>query len=96
MNVVYSSSDSYAPIAGVSICSLLKNNTDADEINIYMIDNNISAENKQRFENTYNSYHALGKNGVMDAKRDKILAMPEHKAYTRRRSSKKQTLLETK
>ena len=56
MNVVYSSSDSYAPIAGVSICSLLKNNTDADEINIYMIDNNISAENKQRFENLANEY----------------------------------------
>ena len=41
MNVVYSSSDSYAPIAGVSICSLLKNNTDADEINIYMIDKDL-------------------------------------------------------
>ena len=51
MNVVYSSSDSYAPIAGVSIMSLLHNNTDADEINIYMIDNNISDENKKRFEN---------------------------------------------
>ena len=34
MNIVYSSSDSYAPIAGVSIMSLLHNNTDADEINI--------------------------------------------------------------
>lgn len=56
----------------------------------------MSAYDKQRFENTYNSYHALGKNGVMDAKRDRILALPEHKAYTRRRSSKKQTLLETK
>ena len=30
MNIVYSSSDSYAPIAGVSIMSLLHNNTDAD------------------------------------------------------------------
>lgn len=47
MNIVYSSSDSYAPIAGVSIMSLLHNNTDADEINIYMIDNNISDENKR-------------------------------------------------
>ena len=56
----------------------------------------MSAYDKQRFENTYRSYHALGKNGVMDAKRDRILAMPEHKSYTRRRSSKKQTLLETK
>ena len=56
MNVVYSSSDSYAPIAGVSIMSLLYNNTDADEINIYMIDNNISDENKKRFENMVDKF----------------------------------------
>ena len=56
MNIVYSSSDSYAPIAGVSIMSLLHNNTDADEINIYMIDNNISDENKKRFENMVDKF----------------------------------------
>ena len=56
MNIVYSSSDSYAPIAGVSIMSLLHNNTDADEINIYMIDNNISDENKKRFENMVDNH----------------------------------------
>ncbi len=49
MNIVYSSSDSFAPIAGVSIMSLLKNNTDADELNIYLIDNDISQENKDKF-----------------------------------------------
>lgn len=38
-----------------------------------------SAYDKQRFEATYQAYHALGKNGVMDAKRDKVLAMPESK-----------------
>lgn len=62
MNVVYSSSDSYAPIAGVSIMSLLHNNTDADEINIYMIDNNISDENKKRFENMVDKF---GRNIVL-------------------------------
>ena len=56
MNIVYSSSDSYAPIAGVSIMSLLHNNTDAESINIYMIDNSISAENKQRFEEMVGKY----------------------------------------
>lgn len=56
----------------------------------------MTAYDKQRFENTYKSYHALGENGVMDAKRDRILAMPEHKAPTKRRSSKKQVLLENK
>lgn len=56
----------------------------------------MSAYDKQRFENTYKSYHALGENGVMDAKRDRILAMPEHKAPAKRRTSKKQVLLENK
>lgn len=56
MNVVYSSSDSYSPIAGVSICSLLHNNKDAEEINIYMIDNNISDENKKRFSDMTESF----------------------------------------
>lgn len=48
MNIVYSSSDSFAPITGVSIQSLLINNADADEINIYLIDNGISEDNKSK------------------------------------------------
>ena len=38
-----------------------------------------SNEDKQKFESTYQAYHLLGKNGVMDSKRAKILAMPETK-----------------
>lgn len=38
-----------------------------------------SNEDKQKFEATYQAYHMLGKNGVMDSKREKILAMPETK-----------------
>lgn len=57
MNIVYSSSDSFSPIAGVSITSLLMNNTDTDEINIYLIDNDISEENKQKFVELVNKYH---------------------------------------
>ncbi len=49
MNIVYSSSDSYAPIAGVSLYSLLLNNKDSDEINIFIIDNSISSKNKEKF-----------------------------------------------
>lgn len=56
MNVVYSSSDTYSPIAGISIMSLLYNNKDADEINIYLIDNNISDENKQCFIRLVNEF----------------------------------------
>lgn len=38
-----------------------------------------SNEDKQKFEATYQAYHGLGKNGVMDAKREKLLTMPETK-----------------
>ena len=49
MNIVYSSSDLYAPIAGVSLYSLLDSNRDAEEISIYIIDNGISLENQKKF-----------------------------------------------
>ncbi|MEE1319703.1 MAG: glycosyltransferase family 8 protein [Ruminococcus sp.] len=49
MNIVYSSSDSYASVAGVSLYSLLCNNKSSDEINIYIVDNSISDENKEKF-----------------------------------------------
>ena len=48
MNIVYSSSDSYAQVMGVSLLSLLKNNTDSPELNIFIIDNNISDKNKDK------------------------------------------------
>lgn len=57
MNIVYSSSDSYAPIAGVSMYSLLCNNRDAAEINIFMIDNRISEENKQKMRRMCDDFH---------------------------------------
>lgn len=50
MNIVYSSSDSYAPIAGVSIYSLLCNHEDCDKLHLYIIDNQISLHNKHRLE----------------------------------------------
>lgn len=49
MNVVYSSSDSYASVAGVSMYSLLCNNKSSKELNIYIVDNNISEKNKEKF-----------------------------------------------
>lgn len=58
----------------------------------------LSAYDKQRFESAYQSYHSLGKNGVMDAKRDAILNYPETKpsTSTRKKSNKKQLLFENK
>ena len=46
MNVVYYSSDFFSEMCGVSIESLLENNTKTDEINIYIVEDNISDINK--------------------------------------------------
>ncbi len=38
-----------------------------------------TSEEKQDFENLWNNYHNLGKNGVMNKYRDKVLSLPEKK-----------------
>lgn len=48
LNVIYSSDDNYAQHMGVSIVSLLENNKEFKNINIYIIENNISEENKKK------------------------------------------------
>ena len=52
MDILYSSSDSYAFLTGISILSLLENNKDAEVINIYIMDNKISDENKNKLRET--------------------------------------------
>ena len=37
----------------------------------------LSRYDKDRFEHTYDSYHNLGKNGIMDSSRKRILELPE-------------------
>ena len=56
MDIVYSSSDSYAFLTGISILSLLENNKSCDRIHIYIMDNHISAENKDKLVEVVNSY----------------------------------------
>lgn len=56
MNVVYSSSDIYSEICGVSLTSLFENNKDSKEINVFIIDNDISSLNKERFVELAKSY----------------------------------------
>ena len=56
MKVVYSSSDIYSEIAGISIVSLLENNKNEDEIVIYIIDNGITPRNKERLESIVQRY----------------------------------------
>ena len=56
MNVVYSSSNLYSEICGISITSLFENNKDVDEIVVYVIDNGISDINKKRLQKTAEKY----------------------------------------
>ena len=57
MNVVYSSSDLYSEICGVSLTSLLENNKDVQELNIFIINNEISDLNKSRLSQTAINYN---------------------------------------
>ena len=57
MNILYSSSDSYAEICGISMVSLLENNKEVDELKIYLVDNDISEKNKKRLFMTADKYH---------------------------------------
>ena len=56
MDILYSSSDSYAFLTGISLLSLLENNKKCEEINIYIMDNNISDKNKQKLTSMITNY----------------------------------------
>lgn len=42
----------------------------------YMKYGGITAEDMELWEAMYQSYHSLGKNGVMDARREQLIALP--------------------
>lgn len=56
MNIVYSSSDIYSEIAGISLTSLYENNKRLKEIRTFIIDNDISEINKERLRKTAKRY----------------------------------------
>lgn len=45
MNIVYSSSDSYAELCGISLVSLFENNKEVEKIKVYIINNGIKENN---------------------------------------------------
>lgn len=49
MNILYQCNDKYAPYCGVSVTSLFINNKDAENITVYILDDGISNENKEKF-----------------------------------------------
>lgn len=56
MDIVYSSSDSYAFLTGISLLSLMENNKACPEINVYIMDNNISDINNGKLKTMVESY----------------------------------------
>lgn len=56
MNILYLSDDKYAIYMGISILSLLVNNKDLVELNIYVIDDSISQINKDKIINMVSQY----------------------------------------
>lgn len=56
MNVVYSASDMYSSLAGISLTSLLINNRDVESIHVIIMDNGISEENKSKLTATVEKY----------------------------------------
>ena len=72
MDILYSSSDSYAFLTGISILSLLENNKVCDSIHIYIMDNHISEENKEKLYSVVNRY----------GRQLSFVAMPDMKELT--------------
>ena len=56
LNVLYQSSDLYAPMAGVSMVSLMENNKDIDEIYFFLMNDGISEVNLSKFKRACDSY----------------------------------------
>ena len=72
MDILYSSSDSYAFLTGISILSLLENNKNVNEINLYIMDNSITNKNKEKLRQVAEKY----------GRKICFLPMPDMKALT--------------
>lgn len=59
INVIYSSDNNYAQHMGVSIWSLVEQNQDFKIINIYIIDNHISMNNKAKIEQIVKAFSGV-------------------------------------
>lgn len=57
LNVLYQSSNQYAPVAMVSMYSMLLNSKDIDEIDIYLINSDISNKNIDKIKKIVESFH---------------------------------------
>ena len=58
LNVVYACDDNYAPYACISMCSLLENNRNFEEINIYVVLSKVSQKNRDKLKEQAQRYQA--------------------------------------
>ena len=56
MVVVYNSDERFASVFATAVLSLFENNKDVDEIIVYLIENGISEESKQKFQQIADAY----------------------------------------
>lgn len=86
LNILYQSNDNYAAITGVSLTSLLINNTDLDEINIYLLNDCISEKNLEKFRQTCDKFgrnlFVIDTDNVLRKLRDELKVSPFKNTYT--------------
>lgn len=56
LNILYQCDNNYAPYTGISMTSLFRKNTKCDNIKVYILDDKINDENKEKLRNTANDY----------------------------------------
>lgn len=56
IHVVYASDNNFADVMGISIISLYENNVNMDQIHLYILESEISEDNKQKVENIAANY----------------------------------------
>jgi len=85
MNVLYASSDLYAPITGISIYSLFENNKNINHIRVFLIDNGISDINQNKLSEVARRYKrelVFIKPGKLDLESQELKAiLPRHKQW---------------
>lgn len=56
MNIVYASDDNFAEILGVSMLSLFENNKDVADITVYVLDDSIKDQNREKLQSIATNY----------------------------------------
>ena len=83
LNVLYQSNDTFAPYLGTSLQSLLANNTALEELNVYLVNIDISQENIEKLKKQCESFNR--KLILIDAakirRKIKESGMPEYQGF---------------